>query len=428
MSHSTAEAGAPSAPVRPRAAAFAFTAHPDRIERITLRAGALTVLTLGVYRFWMKTALRRLIWGETRLDGDPFEYDGTPVELLIGTMMAVVALAFLLGGANLLLSFGAMSVFQTGIYSVAGLVSLAILAPLVQFAVFRARRYRLLRTRWRGIRFGMDGSARTFIWIWARKFALSVVSLGVLYPYLRVARERYMTECMLYGDARFRFEGSAKDIFLYWMSLWMGVVGGFGLLVLLLLMFRNLGGGMGFAVFAMLGWLYLIFWLYCRYRAAEIRLFMSARRLKDVRIRCSFTASDLIWPFWALIGRTIIPGIPVGLVILLLVWLALNLARAVDGGGHGDMSVWTLDLIEFADFETLGARIVFFGALWINYGLSILLYMWLWYVVYWRRVHEALCAATVAEGLESLDAVRQRTADDQIESEGFADALDVGGL
>lgn len=54
--------------------------------------------------------------------------------------------------------------------------------------------------------------------------------------------------------------------------------------------------------------------------------------------------------------------------------------------------------------------------------------MWLWYVVYWRRVHEALCGATVAEGLESLDAVRQRTADDQIESEGFADALDVGGL
>ena len=295
MSHSAAEAGAPSAPVRPRA--FAFTAHPDRIERITLRAGALTVLTLGVYRFWMKTALRRLIWGETRLDGDPFEYDGTPIELLIGTMMAVVALAFLLGGANLLLSFGAMSVFQTGIYSVAGLVSLAILAPLVQFAVFRARRYRLLRTRWRGIRFGMDGSTRTFIWIWARKFALSVVSLGVLYPYLRVARERYMTECMMYGDARFRFVGSAKDIFLYWMSLWMGVVGGFGLLVLLLLMFRNLGGGMGFAVFAALGWLYLIFWLHCRYRAAEIRLFMSARRLKDVRIRCSFTASDLLWPF-----------------------------------------------------------------------------------------------------------------------------------
>ena len=31
-------------------------------------------------------------------------------------------------------------------------------------------------------------------------------------------------------------------------------------------------------------------------------------------------------------------------------------------------------------------------------------------------------------GLASLDAARQRTADDQIESEGFADALDVGGL
>ena len=36
-----------------------------------------TVLTLGFYRFWMVTRLRRHYWNAIRIQGDPLEYTGT---------------------------------------------------------------------------------------------------------------------------------------------------------------------------------------------------------------------------------------------------------------------------------------------------------------------------------------------------------------
>ena len=44
-----------------------------------------------------------------------------------------------------------------------------------QFAIYRARRYRLTRTIWRGVRFGMEGSG------WSYSWRASLWGLGVLF-------------------------------------------------------------------------------------------------------------------------------------------------------------------------------------------------------------------------------------------------------
>ena len=53
----------------------------------------LTIVTLGIYRFWAKTRIRRYLWSQTEFLGDRFEYTGTGKELLIGFL---IVFAFLI--------------------------------------------------------------------------------------------------------------------------------------------------------------------------------------------------------------------------------------------------------------------------------------------------------------------------------------------
>ena len=53
----------------------------------------LTIVTLGIYRFWAKTRIRRYLWSHTEFLGDRFEYTGTGKELLIGFLIVFTFLA-----------------------------------------------------------------------------------------------------------------------------------------------------------------------------------------------------------------------------------------------------------------------------------------------------------------------------------------------
>ncbi len=48
--------------------------------------------TLGIYRFWLATDIRRFLWSNTELAGETFEYTGTARELLIGFLIALAIL------------------------------------------------------------------------------------------------------------------------------------------------------------------------------------------------------------------------------------------------------------------------------------------------------------------------------------------------
>ena len=51
---------------------------------MALGQACLTILTLGLWRFWMTTRLRRYYFSSVRIMGDPFEYTGNGLEKLIG--------------------------------------------------------------------------------------------------------------------------------------------------------------------------------------------------------------------------------------------------------------------------------------------------------------------------------------------------------
>ena len=60
--------------------------------RLLTRGAVLLMVTLGIYRFWLTTDVRRFLWANTEVAGESLEYTGTPLELLIGFLVAIAIL------------------------------------------------------------------------------------------------------------------------------------------------------------------------------------------------------------------------------------------------------------------------------------------------------------------------------------------------
>src|SRR5271154_474397 len=115
--------------------------------RLRIKGAALLILTLGLYRFWFATDVRRFLWSNTEIEGDTLEYTGLATELLVGFLFAVAILVPLCT----VFAIGALALSPRAPVSVAaGIVLIALLA---EFALYRARRYRLTRTVFRGVQF-----------------------------------------------------------------------------------------------------------------------------------------------------------------------------------------------------------------------------------------------------------------------------------
>src|SRR5581483_12457396 len=69
-----------------------FLGYDRAYWRLLARGAVLLMFTLGIYRFWLATDIRRFLWSGTELAGDSFEYTGTARELLIGFLMALAIL------------------------------------------------------------------------------------------------------------------------------------------------------------------------------------------------------------------------------------------------------------------------------------------------------------------------------------------------
>src|SRR5215475_359757 len=114
----------------------------------------LILVTLGIYYFWAKTRVRRYLASQAEMELDRFAYHGTAKELLLGTLKAVVVF----GIPVLLMNFirDVLDV-PAALKVIAGVISGSLIFVFFPVAVVGARRYRLSRMSWRGIRFSFRG-------------------------------------------------------------------------------------------------------------------------------------------------------------------------------------------------------------------------------------------------------------------------------
>ncbi|MBT5551016.1 MAG: DUF898 domain-containing protein [Nitrospina sp.] len=166
------------------------------------------VFTLGIYRFWAKTIVRRYFWSQTLFSGDRFSYHGTAKELIRG--------AIFLGLVLILLGlFNAYVFFNVGLIEgelVSNLISFIIVA-LLPALLTRAWRYRLSRTAWRNIRFSFRGKGMSAFVLYFIEVTLTIVTFGLYWPFFKIKTEKFWRENSWFGDVQFRFSGVGKDFF-----------------------------------------------------------------------------------------------------------------------------------------------------------------------------------------------------------------------
>ena len=178
-------------------------------------------MTLGIYRFWLATDVRRFLWNNTEIAGDGLEYIGTARELLLGFLIAIALLVPIYAVFFL-------AAFSRGLLGqISGTLAFVVLALLGQFAVYRARRYRLTRTVYRGIRFHQTGSAWRYAICALFWWGMIAMTLGLAYPFAQASLERFKLRNTYYGDLQGHFVGSGMRLFFRGVLFWLVVVGPF---------------------------------------------------------------------------------------------------------------------------------------------------------------------------------------------------------
>jgi uncharacterized membrane protein YjgN (DUF898 family) len=199
----------------------------------------LTIVTLGVYRFWATARSRRYLWSRTRFIDERLEWTGTGMELFIGFMMAILLFFVPL----ILLNWGFKALMLRGMVGPA-LCLLALLYAGVMFitglARFRALRYRLSRTYWHGIRGGSDNGGWSYglsaIW----KTIVGLVPLWLLVPWSMVSLWNQRWRQMSFGPHSFTSDARAMPIFKVFLLFYLSPI----LLVLVIVGIVGTGGGM----------------------------------------------------------------------------------------------------------------------------------------------------------------------------------------
>ena len=354
-----------------------YEGRGERVTAIVLINGLLNIPTLGFYRFWGKTRLRRYIWSRILYLGEPLEYSGMAKELLLGFLVALGVLLPLFLAPQALSLINLHEHYQIAI----AVVQLLLFAYLINFAIFRARRYRLSRTQWRGIRAGQSGAGRVYA---AKALAwgfLMIATLGLTYPIYRTRLQKYVTENTWFGDRRFEFDARAADIFGTWVIAWLLLIPTFGM-------------------------------SYVWYRVREFRYFASVTRVGALRFRSELEAATAIL---LVMAYGIILSMVLGLVFT-------GFGFLVAGGSFG-----SLESLQQAQ-QTDESFILYNAALLAVSLIVILLYGVVRMIILVQPLLAAICRTLTIEGEEDYAAIAQSEQFRPGRGEGLADGLDVGAF
>lgn len=376
---------------------------PD-IFRLAFITSFFTLITAGIYRFWAKTRIRKFIWSSVSLGKDPFEYTGTGLEKFLGFLVAIVVLALYLAVIQMVLFYFGLSLFtepttmeEMVAQLAATYITVFAVAPLWFFAVYRARRYKLARTRWRGIRFGMEKGAWGYALRAIGHWILTISTLGLLLPRQTFYLEKYMTDRSWYGNAQFHQGGKWTALYPAMANLVIGVV-------------LVIGGGalaaasspLPGAIVAIVGY----FWAIVGIVSYRVKAFTYLTAHKSIDDEVAFEASP---ETGTVVKIVILGGLAIGAVGGILFGIAgAFLAAIFSAAGPGASPALIL-----APALLYVMALLIVGALSLAMITQPLI----------RHVVETLNVKNAG----GLDIIRQRIHDDGADAEGFADALDVGG-
>jgi uncharacterized membrane protein YjgN (DUF898 family) len=207
----------------PAAAPVLSWMEPLGLVALSFSNALLRVLTLGLYGFWAKTEVRKRLWSSVRLNGEPLAYTGTGKQLLLGFLfvfgliLAPLFLIIMVAALVLGPESRVVVLVQSAFYLV--------LLLLWGLGTWRAQRYRLSNTVWRGIRGSMRGNGGGYATTYFLTGLLVPLTLGWIVPWRATRLQGLLVNDMRFGDKPFSFHASAAPLYRRYALAWFGMAG-----------------------------------------------------------------------------------------------------------------------------------------------------------------------------------------------------------
>jgi len=365
--------------------------------------------------------------------GEPLEYTGTARELLIGFLIAVAILIPFYAFIFLL------ALTQGLIGQLAGVIGFALATVLGHYAVFRARRYRLSRTVFRGVRFHQTGSAWYYAIMAVLWWTVVILTLGLAYPIALARLERIKMRNTWLGNLQGRFEGSAAGLFIRGLFMWLVVIGPLiaSLVAFVLALDTELlrelvttndddalsrlieahpsvafasAFGIGALIWAMLAGMLL----YPVFQAMVLRWWSSGLRFGEMAASSTLRTSEVYATYLRYIGWSMVFSTIASLVLIIL-------------GAAGAVALWASGVLEKEWFSSIGeiATAILGVVIYVAFALG-------YATIYQVKVRLGLWRAVAnSAGLSNpatLETISSVGAPASPVGEGLADALNVGGF
>jgi uncharacterized membrane protein YjgN (DUF898 family) len=314
------------------------------------------------------------------------------------------------------------------LYALAGLVAEAYQAfasfPLavfyygfMQFAIYRGRRYRLNRTMWRGVRFGMDGSGTVYA-LKSMLWGLGVLfTLGFLYPWRQAALERHKMRHSYYGALRGEFVGTGGGLLkkLWWLYavalcvvIAIPVLGGLSAKDSPLATDQKAVAG-GLAGLLFLASLVSFPFALPMFRSGEWQWWIDGLRMGPVSAKSSLKRADLIGFYWSIIKLVLLALLAFGAVAAGVSIAAFKDGVPVTGAGAP---------------KTVAAMAAL-GVIYLAFLLCCTAIIRIYTI---QRVWKSVVGSTLLTGLDKAGDVAARDDNVTAVGEGIADGLDVLGF
>lgn len=174
---------------------FEFRGRPGEYFRIWIVNVVLTLITFGIYAAWAKVRTRRYFYGNTLLDGKPFDFTGNPVAILKGNLI--------FGGLFVLYAL------SINFYPLFALVIFALIFLIAPWLVTKALRFRAHNTVHRNVRFNFRGTTGEAYGVYLGLAFLIPFTLGLIGPYAQFRQKQFFLSNVGWGNAPAEMRGEA---------------------------------------------------------------------------------------------------------------------------------------------------------------------------------------------------------------------------
>lgn len=313
MTDATLEATPATTMSPPERLNFSYVKRPGLLK-LTIVNFLLSVITLGFYRFWAKTNVRKHIWSSVHINGEPLEYTGTGMELFKGFLMVFFVLVL-----PYVLAVTAANVIQGPESPIAIMLQggfFLVIYLLWGFAVYKARKFQLSRTNWRGIRGTLVGSAMIYSLLYFGSLIAKSMSMGWATPVMNTVLAEQITNDMRFGDAAFKFKGRAGPLYPTYAMCWLLTLAAIVLVIGMLVTsgammselkdiftpdaspqsMKDIAGYIALAALVLFFLFMLVIpMLWAIYTAKELRTFATYTRFDGVPFTLNATTGSVIW-------------------------------------------------------------------------------------------------------------------------------------